>query len=357
MTIIDEKKKSYAKATVANKIKWLIMPVCIGVAVVFFLATFVVFMVISSTVSGSVADKGDDLKRVQIENVEMQARSRFNTSVDRLVNEVKSSAQQATAGGIVVSLIVSAGVAIFAMMFMMKVLHKHICKPMIEMMFNIRKANDGLEELGIKMVSGTEDEIVLIGSVYFKIVQRLKEYADDVAKLSGLTEKFENSAHFDVLTGIYNRRRFLELVDKHAIMAAKKNEPTFVFMLDLDHFKNVNDTYGHDAGDEVLRVISGRIKDTVRPYDLFGRFGGEEFIMFIAVSDDNGAMTFAERIREIVLAAPVHFEGTDIAVTVSIGVAQSVPGLSFEKTVKLADKALYAAKNNGRNRAELYVEE
>jgi diguanylate cyclase (GGDEF)-like protein len=128
-------------------------------------------------------------------------------------------------------------------------------------------------------------------------------------------------------------------------------------MLDLDHFKRVNDTYGHAAGDEVLKVIAERIKNTVRPYDLFGRYGGEEFIMFLAASDSTNAITFAERIRTIVNEEPVHFEGKDIPVATSIGVAQMAPDRDYKEAVKAADEALYKAKKNGRNRVELYTKE
>jgi diguanylate cyclase (GGDEF)-like protein len=101
-------------------------------------------------------------------------------------------------------------------------------------------------------------------------------------------------------------------------------------------------------------VIAGRVKDTVRPYDLFGRFGGEEFIMFISASDAQSAINFGERIREIIQSAPVTFEEHAIPVTTSIGIAKAAPEVSFDTALKLADKALYKAKKHGRNRVEIH---
>jgi diguanylate cyclase (GGDEF)-like protein len=323
MNHIKAKKEAYEKASVSKKIKTLIMPACIGLAIVFFFSSLA--MIITLT----------------------------NLSVS-LIEGDSGEVRSLSIAFVAFTLIISGGMTALMMFLIMKILHKHISKPLIELLHNIKRANEGLdEELGIKLQPGTKDEITLIRSVYFKVVDQLKFHAEDVSNLTGLAEKFENSAHFDLLTGVLNRRRFLELVGKHAIIAAKKNEPTFVVMMDLDHFKNVNDTYGHDAGDEVLRVIAGRVKETVRPYDLFGRYGGEEFIMYVSASDAASAVGFADRIREIIQSAPVHFEGIDIPVTTSLGIAQSAPSVSFEAALKLADKALYMAKKNGRNRVEI----
>ncbi|MCL2072271.1 MAG: GGDEF domain-containing protein [Oscillospiraceae bacterium] len=322
---MDKKKKLvYAKASVDKKIKMTFTVAFVVLAASFALISLVSMITISAY-SVSLLDDGDNANAVR------------NLSIALII----------------ISLVVSGWLAFFVSRKAIKILHKGVCKPAMELIFGIRKANEGLEGIGIEMAVDTEDEIALINSVYFKIARQLKIHVDDVMKLSGLTEKFENSAHYDSLTGVYNRRRFSELIQSHTVVAAKKNEPTFVFMLDLDHFKRVNDTYGHAAGDEVLKVIAERIKNTVRPYDLFGRYGGEEFIMFLSASDATIATNFAERIRTIVSEASVHFEGIDIPVTTSIGVSQMSPTRTYEEAVKAADEALYKAKKNGRNRVEL----
>ena len=325
---MEKKKVVYAKLSVSKKVKKAFLIACVGLAVIFFLIYLASIIIISS-----------------------QAMYHLEGSKDA-VNEIRSI----TIAFVIISFVLFGWLTFFVVRTGMRILHKNICKPILELIFGIRKANEGLENIGIVMDDDTDDEIALINSVYFKIAKQLKIHVDDVMKLSGLTEKFENSAHYDALTSVYNRRRFSELIQTHSVIAARKNEPTFVLMLDLDHFKKVNDTHGHAAGDEVLKVIAERIKSTVRPYDLFGRYGGEEFIMFISASDSDIPKNFAERIRTIVSEEPVHFEGIDISITVSIGVAQMAPDRTYEQAVKFADEALYKAKGNGRNRVEFYSE-
>ncbi|MDR0223421.1 MAG: diguanylate cyclase [Oscillospiraceae bacterium] len=255
----------------------------------------------------------------------------------------------------VILLGVSAGLSVAVIVLLVKNLNKMVSIPLSGLVFDIKNKTEGIDE--IKISKETNNELLILESALFQLIDSLKENMEDVLQLSGLTEKFENSANFDMLTGVFNRRRFYELVQQHAVIAARKNAPTFVIMLDLDHFKRVNDTYGHAAGDEVLKTIAGRIKDTVRPSDLFGRYGGEEFIMFISVSDTSNANTFAERIRLNIESAPVVFEDISIPVTASMGLAQVAPDTDFDTAQKNADAALYKAKENGRNRVEIYSEE
>jgi diguanylate cyclase (GGDEF)-like protein len=352
---IKSKKEAYEKATVGKKIKFLIMPACLGLALVLFFSAFIMLTAISNRSEQALDDLMPRIKsEIERYTDDPAERNQSTARINGFVTNERNDINRMTGTFVVLSLALSFGLTAAMLIAVMKILYKYVSNPLLMLVFEMRKANEGLEGLGINITEDTEDEIVQIRSVYFKVAEQLKEHAEDVTNLTGLTEKYENSAHFDVLTGIYNRRRFIELVDKHIIIAAKKNEPTFVFMLDLDHFKSVNDTYGHDAGDEVLRVIAGRVKETVRPYDLFGRFGGEEFIMFISASDGNSAVNFGERVREIIQSAPVIFEGNAIPVTTSIGIAKASPEVSFDTALKLADKALYKAKKHGRNRVEIH---
>ena len=353
-TKLSKLKSVYKSAPSFKKTKMLVMPICIAMSVIFFMIALATFLIVANQSATLVDKEISELRRLHYNDVDEEVRERFDRRLDSITEYVSGQVNGLAWAFIIVSLVVSGGMAFVSIRLIVKVQHNNISKPLMELVYKARKANEGLENLGIAMAEDTEDEIALIQSVYFNIVEKLKEHVDDVSNLSVLTEKFENSAHFDPLTGVYNRRRFTELVEKHAVIAAKKNEPTFVCMLDLDFFKKVNDTYGHDAGDAVLKNISGRVKDTMRPYDLFARYGGEEFIMFIAVPDSENAVCFAERIREIIQAAPVHFEGTDIPVTASLGVAQAAPHNLLDAAIKLADKALYSAKKNGRNRVELF---
>ena len=122
-------------------------------------------------------------------------------------------------------------------------------------------------------------------------------------------------------------------------------------MCDVDHFKNVNDTYGHAIGDAVLRGIAARLRGSCRRYDTVGRFGGEEFIAVLPGCNGEAATDVAERLRAAVASKPLHTSAGEIAVTVSIGVASSeIHGWTSEPIVRASDVALYAAKRAGRNR-------
>ena len=128
----------------------------------------------------------------------------------------------------------------------------------------------------------------------------------------------------------------------------------FIMIFDLDHFKSVNDTYGHQAGDQVLKEISGRIKRTIRSYDLLARYGGEEFILFMPEISKDNSIAAAERMRRIVCDTPVEFEGQQIPVSSSFGIAYAAPINKIEKATQCADEALYEAKESGRNRVVFY---
>ena len=123
-------------------------------------------------------------------------------------------------------------------------------------------------------------------------------------------------------------------------------------MLDIDHFKKINDTYGHLAGDFVLKEIAKIIKDSIRKSDICGRFGGEEFVIVLPNTKLSGAMKLAERIRETIQNHTFDFNGKKINVTVSIGITSVGVNDSYESLISRADEALYEAKEKGRNRIE-----
>jgi len=277
----------------------------------------------------------------------------FETLIPKVIKGVNSTCVAVT----VLFSLITIGLTIAAVLYYNSCVHKIILTPLFNLCFDVKKTVEDMEGVEIEIRKDTDDEVEIINDAFVKVAESLKTHIQDVMQLSGLTEKFENSANFDMLTGVFNRRRFFELVQPHAVIAAKKNAPTFVIMVDLDHFKRVNDTYGHAAGDEVLKTVAGKIKDAVRPSDLFGRYGGEEFVMFISVSDVANAKGFADRIRGIIESAPVRFEDIDIPVTASMGLAQAAPDISFEEALKYSDEALYRAKENGRNRVEIYTPE
>lgn len=160
----------------------------------------------------------------------------------------------------------------------------------------------------------------------------------------------EQASH-DALTGLWNRRAILKILRGELDRAKREDISVAVIMADLDRFKVVNDTYGHQAGDIALREASRRMRNVTRPYDMVGRYGGEEFIIIVPRCDSTFASYVAERIRQAVGAKPMNIDGHDHPLTLSLGVAavRGVEDTGADALVLAADAALYRAKHEGRN--------
>jgi two-component system cell cycle response regulator len=156
----------------------------------------------------------------------------------------------------------------------------------------------------------------------------------------------------DALTGLHNRRYMESHLDTLVEQARVRGRPLTLMMLDIDYFKAVNDTYGHEAGDDVLREFALRVRKSIRGIDLACRYGGEEFVIVMPETDAGVAATVAERLRRAVAGEPFHIErgARAIEVTISIGIATMEKGESVADLLKRADQALYRAKRDGRNR-------
>ena len=162
-------------------------------------------------------------------------------------------------------------------------------------------------------------------------------------------------ASTDTLTGLYNRRQFFALTDQAFAMAQREHTPYCAIMLDIDHFKNINDTYGHDAGDLVLKHLSDVMRQTLRKSDIIARWGGEEFIIFLQNTTPEKGIHPANKLREAVQATSVTVGDKVIQFTISLGVSASqTPDVAALQ--KEADLALYHSKENGRNQVTLYDE-
>ncbi|TXH03853.1 MAG: diguanylate cyclase [Nevskiaceae bacterium] len=163
------------------------------------------------------------------------------------------------------------------------------------------------------------------------------------------------AAQTDELTGIFNRRHFLAVGRRQAELARRHDQPLSVVMFDVDHFKSINDRYGHDVGDEALRHVARVVGNDLRSSDVFARYGGEEFIVLLPETDAQSAWTLAERLRQRIAQTSLPGQQEPLCVTVSAGVAENVaPATSLEQVIKRADQALYAAKNDGRNRSVMH---
>jgi diguanylate cyclase (GGDEF)-like protein len=182
--------------------------------------------------------------------------------------------------------------------------------------------------------------------------ERILNLQDD---LISAREELRFRATYDVLTGISNRGSVMEALRNELSRQVREQKSFGVILVDIDHFKNVNDTYGHLCGDEVLQVVARRMKECMRPYDTVGRYGGEEFLIIASVADAKGTLALAERIRSVVESKPVVTQAGEVRVTASLGAAMSTDagGADPQSLLRLADKALYRAKDLGRNRAEL----
>lgn len=156
----------------------------------------------------------------------------------------------------------------------------------------------------------------------------------------------------DPLTGLWNRRHTEEQLQSAASLSRRHGTPFSVLMIDVDHFKHVNDSAGHTAGDAVLVEVAVRILDIVRIEDVVARWGGEEFLVVLPSTEIDGAWTLGDRIRAAVADGPIPFIDGSISVTVSVGCAASGGGETGDAIVTRADSALYAAKEGGRDRTE-----
>lgn len=156
----------------------------------------------------------------------------------------------------------------------------------------------------------------------------------------------------DGLTGIPNKRFFQEALQRELARTQRHHRPLSLAVLDVDHFKSINDKFGHLAGDAVLRELCARIRGVIRKDEVFARYGGEEFVVLMPESTLEQASQFAERLRVIVQSEPVRVEGASIPVTVSIGVAHTTgeDSISTEELIERADRKLYDAKHGGRNK-------
>jgi len=171
-------------------------------------------------------------------------------------------------------------------------------------------------------------------------------------------ERLRQRAMIDWLTGILNRGELMSRVEKEfsrseRLKEAGTNVTLGLAILDIDHFKEVNDSYGHQVGDGAIREVAVRIQNQLRTYDILGRYGGEEFLILFPETSVNGVMNAAERIRSCIADKRFLILGQQLDVTISIGISLVSADAKLTEAISLADKALYAAKNKGRNKIEL----
>lgn len=226
-------------------------------------------------------------------------------------------------------------------------------KGAFEIYYDITARKEALEKLNLKirslLLGLSLFLLITIAVVFFKGKRMLIER-------HRMEEELEYLANTDTLTRISNRRHFLTHLNFEISRFIRYSHPASLLLFDIDHFKSVNDNYGHQVGDEVLRMVAQTCNNMLRENDLIGRYGGEEFIIFLPETSKDKALLVAEKIRAAIELMKIPYKGSSFSITVSIGVAPmpAAKPISEDILISQADHALYQAKNSGRNRVICY---
>jgi len=172
-------------------------------------------------------------------------------------------------------------------------------------------------------------------------------------QLIAAREAMRDQATRDSLTRVWNRAAIMDILQREIVRSGREERPLSLMMADLDHFKQINDSSGHQAGDAVLQEVARRMQSVLRPYDALGRYGGEEFLVIAPGCNKTSSLGLAERLRRSVIATPVPILGGPIPVTLTLGVASLAENPNPASLLRSADDALYRGKKAGRNRSEL----
>ena len=211
-----------------------------------------------------------------------------------------------------------------------------------------------------QILQEANDELGKLNLSYEQLVLELKEskektelFAKDLRKANS---RLEELAFRDGLTNLFNHRYFQEILGKEIARAKRYNHSLSLIMFDIDFFKKVNDTFGHPAGDQVLKDLAKFTTSAVRPSDIIARYGGEEFIIILPETNESGLKVFAERLRRFIASMTTVFNGVPIKITISSGGTHFLPGeieISQQDLIDTADRGLYLSKKNGRNRTTM----
>jgi diguanylate cyclase (GGDEF)-like protein/PAS domain S-box-containing protein len=188
-----------------------------------------------------------------------------------------------------------------------------------------------------------------------EITGAIEVFIDDKneAKILSNLEQYRKEASEDILTGLSNRRYIRSILESKFIEFNEVNIPFGVAFIDIDHFKNVNDVYGHDIGDDVLKLVANTLESNLRRHDAVGRWGGEEFIAVFSDVDLEGLNIITEKLRFLVEASKLRLNDSELHVTISIGATISKPDDTVESIVKRADERMYQSKITGRNKTTI----
>ncbi len=244
--------------------------------------------------------------------------------------------------------------------------------PLDRLTNHIRKISDGNLDVAQIPVGTRKDEIGTLSrafnAMHSTIQRQLKELEehrnmleqevkDRTKELELANKKLDLISRTDELTGLPNRRDMNETIANEIGRSQRTHKPFSFIFIDIDHFKSINDTYGHACGDVVLKSVAQTVRSLLRKYDVFARYGGEEFLTLLPETDLDGAAVVAERFRKKIERMTVHYGDYTINVTVTLGVAKFDERLGADRSIQQADKALYQGKESGRNQVVIWKPE
>jgi len=244
-----------------------------------------------------------------------------------------------------------------------------VCKPLNNLIDHISQITEGNLNIEDFKAKSSQDEIGRLAIVFNQMhatikrqIQELNEHRELLEKevkertyeLEQANKKLDLISRTDELTQLPNRRDMHRTIEKEVDRANRFRKPFSIIFIDIDHFKDVNDTYGHAAGDAVLKSVASTIRNLLRKYDVLARYGGEEFLTLLPETELNDAALVAERFRRHIEKQTIFFGGQEIKVTITLGVAQFDSNQGAERCIQLADKALYEGKEHGRNKVILW---
>ena len=288
----------------------------------------------------------------------------FAFQPQREIDELISSATQASIAILVISILIIFLVAAW-MFYMLGVPLNRITK-------HIRRITDGDLDIENIDVGSRKDELGQLGNAFNSMHDTIKrqikelnahreileqEVKERTKDLELANKKLELISKTDELTGLPNRREMNETVANEMGRSARTHKPFCFIFIDIDHFKNINDTYGHACGDIILKSVAQTIRGLLRKYDVFARYGGEEFLTLLPETDLEGARVVAERFRRQIEKMTVRYADFTIKITITLGVAKFDDRLGADRSIQMADKALYQGKEGGRNRVIVWKPE
>jgi diguanylate cyclase (GGDEF)-like protein len=243
-----------------------------------------------------------------------------------------------------------------AILFMGLMIARNFNRPLNQLMQITHAVTQGTLPMMDKSVE--TNEIDTLANQFSEMLQSLREKQEEIDRVH---KRLEESAITDSLTGLFNRRYLKQVFPKLLAQAQRENHFLSGLTLDIDHFKNINDSHGHLAGDQCLSHISRLLKEFSRASDYVFRMGGEEFLILSISDTPQGGELLAEKIRSTLEAQPVTYKQATIKMTTSVGVSLTDnklnPEAALTNLLYHADKALYAAKNNGRNQVIIYADQ